>query len=89
MEEFIIAVFSSRTQVTYFNKVLTTAGIKSEIISTPREILIGCGLSVKFPKQNMEAVGQIYNDLMPSSFVGFYFVEYNNFRYRVISKIGN
>ena len=58
MGEFVLASFRSRTQVMYFNRILNGAGIKSEIINTPREIAIGCGLSVKIAKSDLAAAQQ-------------------------------
>ena len=74
MEEFVLASFRSRTQVMYFNRILTGAGIKSEVINTPREIAIGCGLSVKLAKADLAAAQQLYTVYHPTSFVGFYTV---------------
>ncbi len=74
MGEFVLASFRSRTQVMYFNRILNGAGIKSEIINTPREIAIGCGLSVKIAKSDLAAAQQLYNIYHPTSFVGFYTV---------------
>ncbi|MBP5661780.1 MAG: DUF3343 domain-containing protein [Clostridia bacterium] len=47
MEEFLIISFRSRTQVMHFARILRGAGIFSDIISTPRQVAVGCGLSVK------------------------------------------
>jgi len=45
-ETFGIAAFRSRQQVFRFDSALRRSGINGRIISTPREIQVGCGLSV-------------------------------------------
>ena len=49
----ILAVFRSRSQAVDCNSRLRRGGIPSNLINTPKEAGVGCGLSVKFP-QNME-----------------------------------
>ena len=72
MEEFIVASFRSRTQVIYYDKLLKKSKIVSEVISTPKEIAIGCGFSVKIPKESYNDAKKIYEKYRPHSFVGFY-----------------
>lgn len=47
-ERFGIAAFRSRQQVTAFAQALHRAGLRASIVSTPRSIAVGCGLSVRF-----------------------------------------
>ena len=49
----ILAVFRSRSQAVDCNSRLRRGGIPSNLINTPKEANVGCGLSVRFP-QNME-----------------------------------
>ena len=46
--DYAIASFRSRQQVMNFESQLRNAGVHGEVVSTPREIAVGCGLSVKF-----------------------------------------
>ncbi len=50
----LIAVFRSRAQAIDCNLKLQSMGISSTLIPTPKEAHIGCGLSVRIPK-NLEA----------------------------------
>ena len=43
----VLAVFRSRSQAIDCNARLKAAGIPANLINTPREANIGCGLSVK------------------------------------------
>ena len=45
----ILAVFRSRSQAIDCNGRLRALNIPSQLINTPKEANIGCGLSVKFP----------------------------------------
>ena len=72
---FGIAAFRSRTQVLRLEDALRRAGIDAGVISTPREVAIGCGLSVRFDLDKIQQVMGIYRRLNPSALVGFYRVE--------------
>ena len=69
---FAIAAFRSRQQVMRFDGALRRANIKSEIISTPRDVAIGCGLSVKFDLADLRTVQDIYRQSRPGNLIGFY-----------------
>ena len=43
---FGIASFRSRQQVFAFEGALSRQGLRAEVVSTPREVALGCGLSV-------------------------------------------
>ena len=47
-ENYGIAAFRSRQQVMRFDSALRRAGIEADIVSTPRVVSVGCGLSVAF-----------------------------------------
>jgi len=72
---FGIAAFRSRTQVLRYEDALRRAGLDAGVISTPREVAIGCGLSVRFRLADLPQVIQVYRRLNPSALVGFYRVE--------------
>ena len=42
-EKFDILSFRSRQHAFHFSKILRDHGIASQIMSTPKEILLGCG----------------------------------------------
>lgn len=72
---YIIAVFRSRTQTVNFKEELKRRGIRAETVSTPREVAIGCGLSVKLNKEDFLLAKEIQQRMKSSAFVGFYEAE--------------
>ena len=74
-EIFGIAAFRSRQQVTRFDAALRRNGIRSQVISTPRDVSIGCGLCVRFDLRDAPAVQQVYRQTRPGNLIGFYRVE--------------
>ena len=71
-EIFGIASFRSRQQVMKFDSALRRAGIRTQVITTPRDVSVGCGLSVRFELSDHERVMDIYRQLHPSNLIGFY-----------------
>ena len=71
-ETFGIAAFRSRQQVMRFDSALKRAGLSSGIISTPREVSLGCGLSVQFDLRDTRAVMDVYRRSRPGNLIGFY-----------------
>ena len=67
-----IAAFRSRQQVIRFDSALRKAGIHSEIVSTPREVSVGCGLSVAIDLRDTAAVLDAYRRSRPGNLIGFY-----------------
>ncbi len=71
-ENYGIAAFRSRQQVMRFDSVLRRAGIHAEIVSTPRDVAIGCGLSVAYDLRDTAAVLDAYRRSQPGNLIGFY-----------------
>ena len=74
-EVFGIASFRSRQQVLKFEGALRREGIRTSIITTPRDVSMGCGLSIRFELEDYPAVREICAHLRPSNLIGFYRVE--------------
>ena len=72
---FGIAAFRSRTQVLRMEDALRRAGLSAGVISTPRQVAIGCGLSVRFELAEYSQVMAVYRRLNPTALVGFYRVD--------------
>ena len=72
---FGIAAFRSRTQVLRMEDALRRAGLSAGVISTPRQVAIGCGLSVRFELSEYRQVMAVYRRLYPTALVGFYRVD--------------
>lgn len=71
-ETFGIGAFRSRQQVMRFDSALRRAGVRSQVISTPRDVSIGCGLSVRFELKDTKAVLDVYRQSRPGNLIGFY-----------------
>ncbi len=67
-----IAAFRSRQQVMRFDSALRRAGIRSDIVSTPRDVSAGCGLSVQFDLRDTQAVMDVFRRSRPGNLIGFY-----------------
>jgi hypothetical protein len=74
-EYFGIAAFRSRQQVLRFEAALKREGLPVRVISTPREVAQGCGLSVQFSIEDAPAVIDAVNRLRPEHLIGVYRVE--------------
>ena len=72
---FGIAAFRSRTQVLRMEDALRRAGLNAGVVSTPREVAIGCGLSVRFDLSQTQQVMAVYRRLNPGALIGFYRVD--------------
>ena len=72
---FGLAAFRSRTQVLRMEDALRRAGLVSGVVSTPREVAMGCGLSVRFDLSQYPQVFSVYHRLNPGALIGFYRVD--------------
>lgn len=83
-ESYAIAAFRSRQQVMRFEDALRREGLNAGIVTTPREVAMGCGLSVRFELRNAERVRNVYRRVNPGNLIGFYRVDYAGGRARVM-----
>lgn len=74
-EVFGIAALRSRQQVMRLNDMLAREGVSARIVSTPREISAGCGLSVRFELKDAAHVKRVANALRPANMIGLYQIE--------------
>ena len=74
-ENFGMASFRSRQQVMNFERDLRRSGVKTSIITTPRSVSLGCGLSVRFELRDQPAVREVFRATQPGNLIGFYLVE--------------
>lgn len=82
-EQFGIASFRSRQQVMQLERALKRAGVPADIISTPRSVALGCGLSVRFALQDAQDVYDVYRMVKPGNLIGFYAAEHRDGRTQV------
>ncbi len=73
-ETFDIVAFRSRSHALRFSQILKDSGYSNHVISTPKEVSIGCGLSVKFSPALTPYVVRIYS-IYRYPISGFYHIE--------------
>ena len=73
--EYVVAAFRSRAHTVKFFGILNSNGVRCEIINTPKEAGVGCGLSVKFFKDSFPLVKRAVISLGLNSFAGFFLVK--------------
>ena len=78
-----VAAFRSRQQVLWFESALRRRGVPVSVISTPRDISMGCGLSVRFPLSRLDDVRQALRGFNTGNLIGLYRAEYDGRRLRV------
>ena len=71
-----IAAFRSRQQVMRFENALRKSGIFARVVTTPREVAMGCGLSVRFELNDLAAVKGVLARENPGNLIGLYRVDY-------------
>ena len=74
-EKFCIAAFASRLQVMAFETLLKQKGMKASVVTTPRAVALGCGLSVRFEEADARRVKTLYQASGMGNLIGFYRVE--------------
>lgn len=74
-ENFCIAAFRSRLQVMAFEEALKHRGMKASIVTTPRAVALGCGLSVRFEETDFPHVKALHKALGLGNLIGFYRVK--------------
>ncbi len=69
---YILAIFRSRAQAVDCNVRLKSMGVPAELINTPKEANVGCGLSIKLTHAAAERAKSIIKHANYSAFYGFY-----------------
>lgn len=70
-----VAAYRSRQQVMKINDLLRRNGINASIVSTPKEISAGCGLSVRFDIKDTANVKRIVSRERNANMIGLYRVD--------------
>lgn len=82
-ESYGVAAFRSRQQVLWFEGMLRRRGVPVSVISTPRDISMGCGLSVRFPLSRAQDVRAALSGINRSNLIGLYRADYDGGRLRI------
>lgn len=73
MEEMYgIAAFRSRQQVMQMESALRHMGIPAQVVTTPRAVALGCGLSVRFSLSDQTDVQETFRRTKVGNLIGFY-----------------
>ena len=72
--EFVVVAFRSRAHTVKFAEFLRANGVGVEIINTPKEAGVGCGLSVKVSKNAFSMAKRAVHAVALNSFAGFFLV---------------
>ena len=83
MESYGIAAFRSRQAVLRFDDQMRRAGLITHIITTPRAVSMGCGLSVRFDRCAMPIAMELQRSHPSPSFSGFYIAQRQDDKVRV------
>lgn len=86
-EKFMIAAFRSRLHVMAFERTLRGLGVKAEVVTTPRAVALGCGLSVKFDPGALERVRAALNGQAMANLIGLFSVERDGMNRTVVRPV--
>ena len=78
-----LAAFRSRQQVLRFEAALKRQGVPARVVTTPRDIAMGCGLSVRFPVERLNDARRALLSSNPGNLIGLYRAEYDGNRLQV------
>lgn len=70
--EYILCVFTSRTDTLKLYNYLQKNGVYCQIVNTPKEAKVGCGLSLKTSVNNLNLIKRVINSGKLNSFAGFF-----------------
>ncbi len=73
--DYILIAYRSRSHTLKFHEFLKSNGLYSEIVNTPKEAGVGCGLSVKIEPKYFTAVKKAVRITNFSGFAGFFAVK--------------
>ena len=79
-EAYGIAAYRSRQQVLMLESALRREGVNVKIVTTPREVSMGCGLSARFELSDAPHVARTVRRMNTGNLIGLYRVEYANGR---------
>ena len=84
--EYMIATFRARTETINFANILRSYGVNVMIISTPRQINVSCGISVRFNPAYEGKAKEILARRRFDSFGGLYLAKYTGGRVDFIKR---
>ena len=73
--EYIIIAFRSRANTVKFYEILKANGVYGQIVNTPKEAGVGCGLSIKINNGSLISAKMILRKSDLNSFAGLFLVK--------------
>ena len=73
--EYALAVFRARNETITFANLLKSYGVNVMVVTTPRQINVSCGISVRFNYNDLEIAKNLLARRRFDSFGGFYLVK--------------
>ena len=73
--EYALAVFRARNETITFANLLKSYGVSVMVVSTPRQINVSCGISVRFSTGKIADAKNLLSRRRFDSFGGFYHVK--------------
>ena len=73
--EYALAVFRARNETITFANLLKSYGVNVMIVSTPRQINVSCGISVRFSYGDFVTAKNLLARRRFDSFGGFYLIK--------------
>lgn len=74
-EDMTVVVFKSKTEVFAFIEQARYLGVGASVVSTPKEIKIGCGLSAKISDSQTQLAKKIISSYGYSTFYGIFTIK--------------
>ena len=75
---YCLFVFKSRNETLYFANLLMKNGYRANIINTPKQLGLSCGISVQFAENLLGIARSLFQTKNFTSFVGAYRVRIAN-----------
>jgi hypothetical protein len=69
---YYLIVFRARSETMKFYSLLSSYGVKSEVVNTPRQISVACGISLKILSKDLNIAKDILNRREFATFAGIF-----------------
>jgi hypothetical protein len=76
---YYLVVFRARSETMKFASLLSSYGVKSVVVNTPRQIAVSCGISVKVDANALNICKQILSRRQFWTFGGIYLMQNDSY----------
>ena len=81
--QYILVAFRSRNQTATMYQAFVSNGISAKIVNTPREVNVGCGISIRIDEGQFNLAKMIVERYPQNTCTGFFRVTTNGGGFRV------